>query len=64
MAEIKPKMAIANGNGTYRIPITGMNIRIEGNPPCLFGDIADLIGQVEALGDIEDLKEMKRRISE
>ena len=60
MIQIKPepKMAIANGNGTYRIPITGLDIRIEGNPPCLFGDIADLVGQVETLGDLKELEEI------
>lgn len=58
MSETKKRFSIPNGNGTYRIPITGLNIRIEGNPPCIFGDIANRIGQVEDLGDVEGLKAM------
>ena len=60
MIQIKPEPKMAIANGTYRIPITGLDIRIEGNPPCLFGDIADLVGQVETLGDLKELEEIVR----
>ena len=62
MKDSKPKMAIANGNGTYRIPLNRFELRIEGNPPCLFGSIADAIGRMETIGTIEELEEMKREI--
>lgn len=54
------RYSIPNGNGTYRIPITGMDIRIEGNPPCIFGDLAQLIGRVENLGNLAQLEEIAR----
>lgn len=54
----KKRYSIPNGNGTYRIPLTGLDIRIEGNPPCIFGDIARLVGKAEDLGDLEELAQM------
>lgn len=59
------RYSIPNGNGTYRIPINGLNVRIEsekgGTIPAIFGELADLVGKVEDLGDIDQLTELVKK---
>lgn len=45
--EYKARYAINNGNGTYRVPLNRISMKIEGNPPCVFGEVANLIGMLE-----------------
>lgn len=51
-----------NHNGTYRIPLQALSsmekmIEIDGGPsPCLIGELVDLIGKYEELGEYNDIK--------
>lgn len=56
MASASKNMTIANANGTYRICLTGLITRLEGDSLCLFGDVANKLGEYESIGTPDEIK--------
>ena len=52
------RLTIKNPNGSYRLIMSSMDIRLEGDPLTMFGDIADRLGAYEDIGTPEEIRDI------